>query len=158
MTVASVTPDAIVEQLAGDRRQPAQSGHRKGSYLMRQGDVSIFSPYLIGFGSLEPGAQITKIENLDPDLCSSLWICSITGRVVGKEIVRVPAGEFEAIKVEVQHAWTTRSQGAADSGGRTLTIWYSPQTKRAVKFSSHGSRSAYFESEFDLELESYQLN
>lgn len=162
VTIRSVTGDAIVEQVASGNRQAAQTMHLKGGYLVRQGAVSLFSPYFTAFDSLEPGTRAAKIENLDPDFCSPRWICSITARVVGKEMVRVPTGEFDAIKVEVQHAWMevqhawmARTQGG---GARTLTIWYSPETKRAVKVSSRGSFSLHLQSDFDLELASYRLN
>jgi hypothetical protein len=156
VTVLSVTGDTIIEQLAG-ASPTAQTGHPKGRYLAKQGAVSLFSPYFAAFDSLEPSAHIARIENLDPDFCSPRWVCSISARVVGKEIVRVPAGEFEVIRVEVEQAWSARSQGL-DNGARTLTIWYSPQTKRAVKFSSRGSYSLYIESDFDLELASYRVS
>jgi len=70
----------------------------------------------------------------------------------------VPAGEFEAIKVEVQQTWTARSSQNAGGGARTLTIWYSPQTRRAVKFSSRAQGGYAVQSDFDLVLESYFLN
>jgi hypothetical protein len=125
VTVLSVTGDTIIEQLAG-ASPTAQTGHPKDGYLVRQGAVSLFSPYFTAFESLEPGAQMTKIENRDPDFCSQHVFCSMWGHVVGKEMVRVAAGEFE--------------------------------TKRGVKFSSCGSYNLYIESDFDLELASYQLN
>ena len=44
-------------------------------------------------------------------------------------------------------------------GGRTLTVWYSPQAKRAVKFVSRpvSGVSPPVESNFDLELVSFQV-
>jgi hypothetical protein len=123
-----------------------QGGHPKGRYLMGRGDVSLLSD----------GARAAKIENLDPD-CPANQVCSARAWVAGKERVSVPAGEFEATKVIVEYAWMPRGPGG-DSGARTLTIWYSPLVKRAVKFSSRGTRSEYFETDFDLELQSYGLS
>jgi hypothetical protein len=157
VTIARLTRDAIVEQLATEQSGSTQTEHTKGGHLVRQGEVSLFSPYFLAFDSPVPGTRIPKIENLDPQFCDVKWICSATARVVGQERVHVPAGEFQTIKVEVEHAWTGRFQNV-ESGWRTLTVWYSPQTKRAVKFSSRGNRSAHIESEFDLELEEYRLN
>ena len=97
------------------------------------------------------------IKNFHSDSCGARWICVATASVAGKEFVRVPAGQFEAIKVEVQHTWTARYPNA-ESGARTLTVWYSPHTRRAVKFSSRGSARSSLHSDFDLELESYKLN
>jgi hypothetical protein len=44
-------------------------------------------------------------------------------------------------------------------GGRTLTLWYAPQVKRVVKYSSRATVGAYgpIDSHFDLELTSYQV-
>ena len=153
VTIVSVASDAVVERL-GDQRSPAQTMPLKGGYLMRQGAVSLFSPYYIP-GGWGPIANIRE-RDADP-FCGAQWICSISGTVKGKDWVRVPAGEFETIRVEVQHAWTGRAQNA-ESAARTLTIWYSPQTKRAVKFSSRGTGRSAAHADFDLELESYSLN
>jgi hypothetical protein len=48
---------------------------------------------------------------------------------------------------------------ATMNGGRTLTIWYAPEVKRAVKFSSRPTVGDVppVETNFDLELVSYQL-
>jgi hypothetical protein len=119
----------------------------------------VFSPYLAAFDSSFAGLATAKVQNLDSHSCGPQWLCSTSARVAGREIVRVPAGEFEAIKLEVNQAWTPRGTGHAyPSGARTLTIWYSPQTKRAVKFSSRGSAGAHFKTDFDLDLEDYNLN
>jgi hypothetical protein len=76
--------------------------------------------------------------------------------------VKVPAGTFNAIKVRVEHFWRPAySSGVFNlSGGRSLMIWYSPELKRAIKFSSRqdfGSATPV-EADFDLELVSYKLN
>ena len=44
-------------------------------------------------------------------------------------------------------------------GARTITIWYAPAAKRAVKFVSRNSFGDVppVETDFDLELVSYQL-
>jgi hypothetical protein len=156
--IASVTPDTVVEQLADEPGAPMRTSSLQGGYLIREGAVSVFSPYFNPYDAPASGAAIANIKNLDPDLCGSRWICSTTASVRGKELVRVPAGEFEAIKVEVQQTWTARSSQNAGGGARTLTIWYSPQTRRAVKFSSRAQGGYAVQSDFDLVLESYFLN
>jgi hypothetical protein len=127
-----------------------------GSYFVREGDVELFSPHLIAFDSRLSGLPTVKID-ADVPSCER-WMCMQKARVVGREPVRVPAGEFDTVKVEVEQSWTARSVNAYPNGGRTLTVWYSPQAKRAVKFSSRGTRGAHFKTEFDLELEDYRLN
>lgn len=147
LTITSGTSDVFVD---GSSQQGRRS---KGRYLMGPGDVSMLLPHFLNSDSLEAGARIVKIAYLDPD-CPANKVCSTRAWVVGKERVSVPAGEFEASKVTVEHAWTPRGP-SGDSGAKTLTMWYSPLVNRAVKFSSRGTRSEYFESDFDLELESY---
>ena len=155
--IASVTPDTIVEELADEPGPLVRTLQIDGGYLIREGTVSLFSPYFTPYDASASSARITNVKNLDRDSCGAVWICSVSAMMVGKELVRVPAGEFEAVKVEVQHSWTARYP-AAQSGGRTLTVWYSPQTKRAVKFSSRGSGGSSNHRDFDLELVSYWLN
>jgi hypothetical protein len=150
--IESAVPEALTERAA-------RAAHRNGSYLIDEADVVVFSPYLAAFDSSFAGLATAKVQNLDSHSCGPQWLCSTSARVAGREIVRVPAGEFEAIKLEVNQAWTPRGTGHAyPSGARTLTIWYSPQTKRAVKFSSRGSAGAHFKTDFDLDLEDYNLN
>ena len=71
----------------------------------------------------------------------------------------VSVGEFNAIKVEVYQSWTSPSQtnDRGETVQRTLTVWYSPETKRPVKFVSRGSPSANIDTEFELELVNYEV-
>jgi hypothetical protein len=146
VTVESAIPGAIIERSSGTL-------HRNGSYFSAEGDLVLFSPYLMAFDSGLSGLRSEGIESLDALSCGGNWVCTTSARVAGRELVRVPAGEFEAIKVEVQQAWLSRN--AWPGGARTLTVWYSPQTRRAVKFSSRGTAGAHIKTEFDLELEDY---
>jgi len=51
-------------------------------------------------------------------------------RVVGREKVQVPAGEFEATKVEAESTWSSPIGGAKEI---QLTFWYAPKIGRTVK-------------------------
>jgi len=155
--IASVTPDTIVEQHPDEPGAPMRSFGLQGGYLTREGAVSVFSPYFTPYDAPASAAHMAYIKNFHSDSCGARWICVATASVSGKEFVRVPAGQFEAIKVEVQHTWTARYPNA-ESGTRVLSIWYSPQTKRAVKFSGRGTGRSSIHADFDLELESYSLN
>ena len=53
------------------------------------------------------------------------------GKVVGWEEVQVPAGNFRALKVEVESRFYGKGGMADDS---TLIYWYAPQVNRFVKF------------------------
>lgn len=56
----------------------------------------------------------------------------VRAKVVGKESVTVPAGSFEAYRIEIINE--ARSTAADGSISKTeLTIWYSPDVKRFVK-------------------------
>jgi hypothetical protein len=136
----------------------AQSIEERGaaSYFVREGDLELFSPHLIAFDPQLSGLPTGTVDANVPS-CER-WMCMTKARVVGREILRLPAGEFDTVRVEVEQSWTARSINAFPNGGRTLTVWYAPQARRAVKFSSRGTRGAHFKTEFDLELEDYRLN
>jgi hypothetical protein len=79
-------------------------------------------------------------------------------RAVGEERVRVPAGEFSGVKVEVKsHPITVFLKQGMASANLQLSYWYSPELRRVVKisrrqFSSHNSTSG----DYDFELASFQ--
>ncbi len=146
----------ISDQVSIDHAPPTESDHAKGRYLITQG-VSILSPYLGVFEEPSAGASLGEIVTSTNLGCRVRERCEVSGRIVGREIVRVPAGEFEAIKVTVSQVWRDPMgfQGGTSDARRVLTGWYAPQAKRFVKFSSRpGMGNA---PDFDLELVSYQL-
>lgn len=154
--VAATSEGNIQDEVSRDGAPATERTHFRGNYLVAQ-VVSVFSPYLAVFEDLTPGGALRPITEHD-DLCFFRYHCRSEGRVVGRESVELPAGRFEAIKVTIEQTWSPQSsfQGR---GVRTLTIWYSPQVKRAVKFSSRSSgfSRSPFHADFDLELMSYQL-
>ena len=157
--VASVTADALVEEILGNG--PAQRlEHRRGTYLAPAGNLTVFSPYLpiLQPLSLTPGLQI-RVDNFDARTCNAGWTCSARARVLGRERVQVPAGTFEAIRVEITQSWTSPSQtnDRGESVQRTLSVWYAPEVKRAVRTISRGTASAFVDTQYELELTSYQL-
>jgi hypothetical protein len=114
---------------------------------------------------------------------SEQWTHKYT--VVGFETVEVPAGTFNALKVEAEGHWTaelepmqTVVQGAQSSAGATTLVteaqrtrseptsgrtykafWYSPEVRRWVKSVEEYYGSSGVRSErFTEELESYKLN
>lgn len=59
--------------------------------------------------------------------------------VVAFEKVKVPAGEFDAYRIETSGFWNNRGEGW---GGRmTKTLWYAPQAKQIVKSEFKGYHS-----------------
>jgi hypothetical protein len=162
--VASVSPTLIVEHVSvqGGFTQPWR--HARGGYLIPQG-ASVFSPYLPQFEKMALGEALGYIENSDPG-CRGEFVCQAKGRIVGEEVVEVAAGRFPAIKVVVEQTWRPAAGASGDakelermSGARTLTIWYSNELKRAVKYESRltAGERVPMEANFDLELVSYQL-
>jgi len=157
VTVMSASASAIRERREAPGENSPEAEHPQGAYLFGEGAVSLFSPYLASFRPED--LATTRVANMDTRYCDVRWFCSTTVRMAGSESVRVPAGEFQAIRLEVQQVWSPRSAGSGAFGGeRTLTVWYSPQVKRAVKFSSRGSRTDYLRTDFDLDLVEYAVS
>ena len=165
VVVAGVSAGQVVDSASLDSEPPRQTQHPSGPYIVAQG-ASVFSPYLTVSRDAAPGTRIPGVKIMDPAVCKPPYGCEVTARSEGLETVRVPAGTFEAIKVVVKHDWYPVSiQPGASSqnnelwGGRTLTVWYAPDAKRAVKFSSklENGLSPPVESDFELELVSYRV-
>jgi hypothetical protein len=162
VSVAAVSEAAISERYALESGQSGRARHRRGSYLTAPGPA-LFSPYLPLFEELSPGAKLGSIAVRD-GACPPDYTCFAEGRVAGRETVQVPAGSFDTIKVSVEESWqaasaASGSQAGELNGGRTLTIWYAPQAKRAVKYRSRLTFGNVppIDASFDLELVSYQL-
>jgi len=161
--VGQVGGDKLVDQLALDGGTLSESTHSRENYLAPQG-APVFSPYLVAFRDLPLRGSLGRVTILEPG-CSGRYACDASARAIGQESVQVPAGTFTAVKVEVSHEW--RPSGGASGaaaiagllGGRTLTVWYVPELKRAVKFSSRLTVGDVppVDSTFDLELVSYQV-
>jgi hypothetical protein len=156
--LVSATGDNLVEEVleSGASRRVE---HRRGLYLAPVGPYTMFSPYLLHYGAPQFGVGFRGIDNLDMRTCNAGWTCAASGRTLGWDRVRVPAGEFNAIRVEIYQSWTTPSQtnDRGETVQRTLTVWYSPETKRPVKFISRGGPSSNVDTEFELELVSYKV-
>jgi hypothetical protein len=160
VTVKAASEAGLLEQYSLDKEPPAQWAHSPGNYLVALGP-SLFSPYLAAFESLSPGTRLGRITVNDRH-CTGMYVCQAEGKVSGRETVKTAAGSWEAIKVVIEHYWQAYGGGrdtAALQGGRTLTIWYSPQLKRAVKFTSRLEYGQIppIDADFDLELVSYQV-
>jgi hypothetical protein len=137
-----------------DGAMPAQQvQHVRGPHLIVQG-ASVFSPYLQLVGN------VGRVQIADPICNTGRYVCEASAKVVGKEIVRVRAGTFAATKIIVEQSWAAAFVGAAAArGGRTLTIWYAPEAKRAVKYASRNTFGVSPAIEdFELELVSYKVN
>jgi len=162
--VGAATEGQIVDQLSIDGGAPTDTTHTKGAYLATQG-MSIFSPYLEVLNGSVVGARLGSVDIQDQP-CNTTYRCEASARAYGPETVTVPAGQFQATKLVVSESWRPAGSGSGSqfgapqfNGGRTLTIWYAPQIKRAVKFQSRKTVGDIppVEPDFDLELVTYQL-
>lgn len=164
VSVTAVSGASISDRYALESGESGQSRHGAGGYLAPLGPA-LFSPYLPLFQELAAGGNVGTVVVRD-GTCASDYACDAVARVVGRETITVPAGRFDAIKVTVSHSWRAASGGSGHqayiaqmNGGRTMTVWYAPAVKRAVKVSSRLQTGDYpaVDSNFDLELTSYQV-
>jgi hypothetical protein len=92
-----------------------------------------FAPFLAAGAELKAGQSWSDVPGMANASAFDRW--QVSGRVVGRETVRTPAGEFEAFRVEINairpppgslmvSLYVTRVQ---------LTAWYAPEAKRVVK-------------------------
>jgi hypothetical protein len=121
-----------------------------------------FAPFITAFSDLQPGMKWSKIAGATSSDSISDW--RFSGRVTGRERVRVPAGTFEAIKAELEGQLdisfpSTRDPFSETSASyQTYSIWFVPEIGRAVKYErrtfNRGRRLLEHE---QYELVSYQL-
>jgi len=163
VTIASAADGKIVDQLSVDGATPTETSHSGAAYLAPMG-VSILSPYLVAFRDLSAAGSLGTIQILDTP-CNGQWRCRASGKVSGAERISVPAGQFLATKIVIEESWQPASSSAIGvqssqmMGGRKLEVWYVPELKRAVRFSSRitvGDLPPVVPN-FDLELTSYQV-
>ena len=126
--VTSVTESSITDEVIIGRSRLGASFEPGMEWAIRNLDgysLREISPYLLTFGPVEPSGAWRNIT-----LGGSIF----TARPVGTEIVRVPAGRFESLKIELRG-----EQVYLGSRTRQLTvmIWYSPAAKRYVKMKFH---------------------
>ncbi len=91
-----------------------------------------FSPYLQAFTALAPGASLAA-PAMPPDSMFGLpW--SILVRVSGPERVAVPAGTFDAMRVDLKGGRSPyRLNTVAEPSYLYETIWFAPGPKRVVR-------------------------
>ena len=160
--VIAASNSGVLDRVSIDGGEWSEWVHSRGGYLVIQG-VSLFSPYLPQFGELRPGRTIPAIALRDQAACAGSYSCAAKGHVEGRESLITAAGRFDTIKVTIEQEWNPvqpRSSFSADLWGRrTITVWYAPEVKRAVRYSSRVTAgTAPMEANFDLELLSYHFS
>lgn len=140
VTVSAQDGTAVTERMQDTEPSPGPAGSQvrwRGSeaHIAHAGGLgSEFSPFIGAFTELREDMSWRGIPTPDLDGNWGGWYG--TGEVIGRETVRVPAGSFDAWKVEV---WSTRHA----TGGPTIAglepvrihflVWYAPGEKRYVK-------------------------
>jgi hypothetical protein len=89
-----------------------------------------FSPYLQAFGTLPAAAAVAApVPN---------WGAPFSGRATlrGSERVTVPAGGFDALRMDIEISRTpgNKLQPRIDPAFTLATVWYAPGPKRAVRW------------------------
>jgi uncharacterized caspase-like protein len=122
--VTQVSGGLVRERVSGEGMEALSIDHSGGAYLVGAGMIQ-FSPYLLAFGNPTPGTRLGDVRNFNVPGCTA---CTLSAQVVGTEKVTVPAGTFDAVKLEVSYS--------ADAQRGTLTYWYAPAARRMVKAQS----------------------
>lgn len=149
------------EILAGASRgliEPSAWVHTTGPYVIgsTQGAI-IFSPHIGLFQELRSGERWKDVKFTNVAFCASEFACRISGEVKGKERVTVPAGDFEATKIELELMWETIGDRSG-WGKRRYTFWYADAAKRVVKISGRDHEGVKsYEPDVDVELIAFEL-
>lgn len=137
-TVTAVSDQGIQDRLAlqgapggGDRLFTSawEVAARPLTNLM----VHEFSPYLLAFGPVPTGERINV--TMPPVNFGTTW--TTTARAVGTERVSVPAGSFDAVRIEILGTRLFvggQMDDVADPVRLYATAWLAPAVKRAVRF------------------------
>jgi hypothetical protein len=97
-----------------------------------------FAPFMSAYSDLQSGVAWAKISGATSSDSINSW--RFRGKVVGREAVRLPAGNFEAIKAELEGHLDLSSPMPRDPYSettvsyQTYTVWFVPEIGRAVKY------------------------
>ncbi|MGB0129006.1 MAG: caspase family protein, partial [Rhodocyclaceae bacterium] len=97
--------------------------------------ISELNPYLAAFARMTPGERWQPVAI--PDLPGSATPWNAQARIVDKERVKTPAGEFDALRIQLD------AHRTVIGGSLPLTteparidqiLWYAPEVKRLVRY------------------------
>ena len=137
--IIAIDADAVTEKLAlsGKTLQASQQESALGPRVLERNlagfTVTEFAPFLAARAELQVGKIWADIPGLTHMSEFDRW--RVQAKVVGREKVRVPAGEFDAYKVELE-ASRPHSVSPFDTlyvSRISLIAWYSAETGRVVK-------------------------
>jgi hypothetical protein len=85
---------------------------------------------------LAPGKRWKTVLRSTDVATGRSYATHVAGKVVGWERIRVPAGEFDALKVE-RSVFAGNMEGSLSQEEITETDWYVPSVRRAVRTSAN---------------------
>jgi hypothetical protein len=136
-TVVEVSPTAIRDRmtvvgLPGEDLQTFTAKIEEVNRPLPGFAASEFSPYLQAFTALAPGSRLEAPTMPRDSMFGLPW--SIWVRVAGPERVTVPAGTFEAVRVELKGSRPPfQLNTVAEPAYLYQTVWFAPGPKRVVK-------------------------
>jgi hypothetical protein len=139
--------EPAVERSSEERR----SRGRQLDFVAWTGIGIEFSPYFGAFVDLKEQRSLSGMETPDLTPLWRRWFSSL--KVLGQESVSVPAGTFDAYKVEVwsnRFATGDRMTAGAEPVRVHYLVWYAPQVKRYVKMRRQIVMADTSESELDV--------
>ncbi len=143
-----VTDGLSAEGLASDSRR---SNGARPMFMSWPGIGNEFSPYLAAFVDMDRMETMRGFATPDMEPNWSQWYSE--AKLIGQETVNVPAGSFQAHKVEVwssRHATGGTTQAGIEPVRVHYLIWYAPGAKRYVKMQRRILSASGTESERDV--------
>jgi hypothetical protein len=143
-----VTDGLRAEGIAADVRR---STGAKPMFMSWNEIGTEFSPYLAAYNDMNSLGTLRGFATPDVGGYWTQWYSE--GKVIGQETVTVPAGSFQAHKVEV---WSNRraTGGPTQAGIEPVRIqyliWYAPSAKRYVKMQRRVISASGAENERDV--------
>jgi Caspase domain len=139
--VQSVTDSRIYT--AGSQGTALQVWDRHWN-LLRDGDVEHSSPYPALEFPLTPGKKWRNDTRYE--VMSGTWRQQTEAHVVGWEKLKVPAGVFDVVKIELRGHWQHQHARFNTTGTIAETLYYAPQAgtfiKREIDRTSYGEPNA----------------
>lgn len=157
VVVQSVAGEVVTEALrvlepeAERSSEERRSRGRQPDFVAWSGIGFEFSPYFGAFVDLAGQRSLSSVATPDLTPLWRQWFSSL--KVLGRESVSVPAGTFDAYKVEVwsnRFATGSRAMAGTEPVRVHYLVWYAPQVKRYVKMRRQIVMADTSESELDV--------
>ena len=129
-----VVTDELRASEPADRTEVHRARSNKPDFIAWNVIGPEFSPYLGAYVDLARQNSFSDLPTPDLEPQWRDWYSS--AKVLGKESVQVPAGTFDAFKVEVwssRHQTGSRAEASIEPLRVNYLIWYAPQAKRYVR-------------------------